>query len=404
MTFEMISLITLADPFRLTAPVYWDNPHEIGYWSASNLITNMKQSLAFVENATTSPAFLCHRVSYNASTWKINASAQIKSGRLHFLFTEDFCKITAINGSYAGWRGIDFVFERIDESNISISFSTSSGIHQNLCSVGSKDGKIGIALTQTAGGIAVSHDGGVECGMTSEKVNSGFFAFVGEIAGADIAKQELFAFAPSPSAYTQESVSYDNYHSRKLFKVLVGRASPKKLRYVVAGSVTPDDVLTGINDGEMTRNNTEIIFEILSEITERAKLALDLQNLKTLLEVSGTIHFLRAEKSIVHRKEETQKIYQSLIELEVFLNESLGTMKNVVAAEASTTDERLVEALEKLLQLETEAQVLTTYSEEANQRWLAWNVLLIAICIVEFLDYVVFFFIRRYQTRNFKID
>jgi hypothetical protein len=56
-SFEMISLITFADPFRIIPPVYWDNPHEIGYWSTNNLITNMKQSLAFVENSTAAQHF-----------------------------------------------------------------------------------------------------------------------------------------------------------------------------------------------------------------------------------------------------------------------------------------------------------------------------------------------------------
>jgi hypothetical protein len=113
---------------------------------------------------------------------------------------------------------------------------------------------------------------------------------------------------------------------------------------------------------------------------------------------------LRAEKTIIHRKERIQELYQSSVELEVFLNESLDALQNIVSAEASNIDERLVKALEQLLQLETEAQVLSTYSKEERQQWLTWNVILIGICIFEFVDYVVFFLVRRHQTRNFKID
>jgi hypothetical protein len=399
MTFEMISLVTLADPFHLTPPIYWDSPHEIGYWSSSHLITNLKHSLALVANSTASPAFLCHRISYNATAWQINTSVRIKSGRLHLLFAPDFCKITAINGSYASWGGVDFVFERISATAINISISTSTRIRENLCSVDSKSDKINLTIAQAAGGIAISTGYG-ECGRTSETVNSGFFAFVGETANDDIARQDLLSFAPSRSDYGQESVSYDNHINRKLFKMLVGRSSQKKRRGRIARNVTPGDVLNATDSGEMTK----VIFEILSEITERARLALDLQNLRTLLELSGTIHFLRAEKTIVNRKERTREIYDSLIELEVFLNESLAGMRSEVSAEAASADERLVTALEQLMKLETEAQVLIAYSAGERERWLTWNVVLIAICVFEFVDYVVFFLVRRHQTRNFKID
>jgi hypothetical protein len=319
------------------------------------------------------------------------------------VFAEDFCKILAINGSYAHWGGIDFVFERINETKVNISFSTSSGIPQSLCAVDSKNEKLAITIAQTADGIAIATGNG-ECGKTSETVNRGFFAFVGETNGDDIGKQELLSFVPTASDYTQESVSYDNHYNRKLFKGLVGRKSPKKRRYVVAGNVTPGDVLTAKDDGEMTKENTKVIFEILSEITERAKLALDLEILKSLLELIGSLHVLRAEKTLTDRIGQTRETHRSLTELKLFMNDSLSAMSNVVSAEASTTDERLVKTLEQLLQLETEAQVLTAYSKEEHQRWFSWNVVLGAICIFEFVDYVVFFFIRRHQTRDFKID
>jgi hypothetical protein len=402
MGFELVSLLSLADPFGLVLPVYWDSPNEIGFWSSNGLVTNMKQSLAFVTNSTRAPAFLCQRVSYNSTTWSINFSMRVSSGRFHLLYAEDFCKVNAINASFAGWAGIDVILERVSETTVNISV-VSEGLNESLCAVNSKREAVVVVIEQTKEGIAVSTADG-ECGRIAASVSSGFFALIGETVNGEIAKQELFGFKATQANYTQESASYDHFHNRKLFKSMVRRVSSRKSRYVAAQQVKPADVLTAKGKAGITKENTRIIFQILSEITERAKLALDLQTLKNLVEVSGTVHFLRAEKTISHRKEQTVEIYRGLIELETFLNTSLGEMRGVASAEASTADERLDQTLEQLLELEAQAQALDNFSRKERERRVTWNIVLAVMCVFEFLYYVVFFCIRRYQTRNFKID
>jgi hypothetical protein len=176
------------------------------------------------------------------------------------------------------------------------------------------------------------------------------------------------------------------------------------LRLKAASRITSGEVLTAKNASEPSIETTKLIFTILSEITERAKLVLDLQNLKRLVEVSGTLHFLRAENTIGDRKEQTQEISKRLIELEQFLDKSLDDMMTEVSSEVTAADHRLVETLEVLANLEALSERYASLAEHENRTRMTWNVMLAIVCVVEFLYYAVFFCVKRHQTRNFKID
>jgi hypothetical protein len=155
----------------------------------------------------------------------------------------------------------------------------------------------------------------------------------------------------------------------------------------------------------MSRENTRLIFQILSEMTERAKLGLDFETLNALIELAGMTQFAKMGKALGTRKSMIVAVADGIEELLEDLDRKLTGIKGTVEEEMNSTGEaNFAELVVHLMQIPASGEKLAFFSQNTEHVRRPVDLVLICVCFVEFIAYVVFIYVRRRQTRGFKLD
>jgi hypothetical protein len=233
----------------------------------------------------------------------------------------------------------------------------------------------------------------------------GYFAFVGESVNTSLTEQQVVNFTVKvQSGIPTGSMEFDDRLNRKLFKSIAGGAFKKKKRYVFASQLSSAEKLEAADSESMSMANTRLIFQVLSEITERAMLGLDFRNLNALIELAGVAKFLKVRGALATRKSMVVAVSDGIDELLRMLNANLGRMQGTAASEMNATDAQFIRVVKILMDVVEAGQQLAVFAKGDHHRRRPFDVALIVICILEFVSYVVFVLVRRHQLRNFKID
>ena len=151
-----------------------------------------------------------------------------------------------------------------------------------------------------------------------------------------------------------------------------------------------------------------MIFHILSEITERAKLGLNDTEFENLLEISAIIKLIRAEKKITKRRAVLDEISNHIEDIKLSLFKNLTNLTKTVSVEMHEIEENGFEILKKFMPKLWEGNSVVNEiiknKKEAKKEW-SVNLILLIISSIETVVFVIFFFIKRHKTKDFrKID
>jgi hypothetical protein len=339
-----------------------------------------------------------------------------KAGRFHFFFTDRFCETSVVNDELNNWDGVHVIFERVSDDAVTMTtvqsnFSEFGRTSAATCSIPITNGTFRFGLVQNDGTnnrlSARYYDPDMTvhvCALRGEIMRGGYFGFIGEGVSDDIVEQELFEFTVSgiPEKVATESIISDNIRSRKLFKSMTGNFVSKR-SYHFAGGITPREKLDA--DGPMSKANTRLIFAILSEITDRAKLGLDFQNLNILIELAGVAQFPRISGALENRKSMVIAVARDIDDLLDDLSRELAWLKTRVWTEMNSTgDANFAELVTHLMQIAASGEKLAFFSQSEEHVRRPVDLAMVGVCLIEFIAYVTFIFIRRRQTRGFKVD
>jgi hypothetical protein len=116
----------------------------------------------------------------------------------------------------------------------------------------------------------------------------------------------------------------------------------KKTRYVHASRLSPADTLDASDSDAMLKGNAKLIFQVLSEITERAKLGLDFQNLNALIELAGMVKHLKVRGALPTRKSTLVAVLEAINEPLRMHNANIGRTQSTVASEMNAADVQFI--------------------------------------------------------------
>jgi hypothetical protein len=371
----------------------------------------MKHSLALMEVSSSDAAFVCHRIAYNQSQWNLTVLLKVISGSLHFLFAEDFCPAALANTSVATWDGIRVLLQRQSPNEIAV-FALSSGngvehVTDPICSMRTQslNDFVHVNLVQNESVISISAENST-CAGAFNPIRNGYLTFIGFAAESGEGRQELGEFRIEPAHISQSIVKSENSQNRKLFKGTFGKKYQEKPSSMLASQIHVGDTLNASDSSTMSRANTELIFRLLSEVTERAKLGLDFQTLRAMIDVAATIHFLKAEKKILRRKDTLNEVGQGIDQLMEFLENHLNVITDSIWIQTNATVDGIGGILSNLSMSFERAEILAQRSEKSKQRLKhrGFEFVIAVICGIEFVCFCIFIAVRRHQTRNFKRD
>ena len=400
-----LASLALGKVYVLTPPFNFTRPDEIGRWSARGMVTTRKTSLKLVEEPTRERTFLCQRVPYNSAVWEIEMAVSVESGKLHFLFTEDFCRPELRNLSITTWDGIHLVLERtgdrIDVSMLSSNEASNSVANTHLCSFHSEArAPTRIFMQQNGRQVSTFYGNGAGemqvCGVTSVRIENGYFTFVGEEDANGLGDQSIFSFNVKPinvpaglarnySAKNRRSIraTFDYLFKRRTAMLFTSRIEPK------------------LNLSDDSPAGTEMLFHVLSEITDRANLSLNGHDLRQMIETKAGIRLMNAEEKIAKRKRSIDALSDEVDVFAAQLESNLTEIREFVAQQVREVKQAIVEKVESLISDE-DTKRFTRFEKTATQSDYSYVIFIVAI--IEAAAFIAFFLVRRRQRNNFKID
>jgi hypothetical protein len=231
-----------------------------------------------------------------------------------------------------------------------------------------------------------------------------FFTFIGQAAANHLGEQELLNFTVSPVTQKKKAAATHSRSNRKLFKSIAGFNYRKKQALAISEQIASLETLLENSSMEMTPENTKLIFQVLSEITERAKSALNPQELKEMIESMASLKILQAEEKISKRKAAFQKVSSEIEELNEIVEDCLSHVNQTVIDEMEFAANASAKALEKLMKGMLLGKDVAHFATVGGKGSIRGSIVLGVICGIEFVSYVIFICVRSKQTKNFKMD
>lgn len=397
----------------LKPPIAFTEPNEIGYWSSRGMVTSRKTSLKMVEDTANPFPFLCHRVPYNASTWEIEMYVFIKSGKMHFLFTDDFCQTRLSNVSITNWDGFHLILEREDR-RIKVRMISSweaivDIVDTVLCRVVVEEDKpFRLHLQQSGRQVIVSHFDAFgspqTCGTSPVRIENGFFTFMGEGDDSGSGDQDIQSFEVKPvSEVSKEFAEEQSNKRRRSLRATFDYLFKKRAAMMFSSRIDPKEVLEELDLSDMSPYNTALIFHVLSEIADRAKLVMNMEDLHEAIQMKVGVRLMDAEEKIAKRKRAIDALSDEVANFSDQIGGEINEIQDFVFDQLKEMVAQSQRHLDDLLASQNTTKKLSRFSKSATTQANHASVLLV-VSLVEAVAFIAFFLVRRKQLRNFKID
>lgn len=439
--FFLHSFIKSANSFDLIDPFHWTAPYQIKNWAFYG-ITNLRKSLKFDQDSTRNLSVSCSLLPFNDLNFDIIFQFSLKSGTFYFIFSNENCPVNYFYNmdDYSLTDGFMLKFYKTDSNKTAINITFYKYSNVNIpkpIKIGEfdenkevdekndiKKDAISLRIQKSLDQLSFSvfdiqqKKWRLVKNFNEKVIDLGFFSFFGSPSSTEIGDQNLFSFnIKDPTESDQNSqteISKDHQmklnKNLKIFKSKLGIYFTKKKPLLYSSQINISENLTE-NQNQSNKIDveaTKMIFQILSEITERAKLGLNDTEFENLLEISAIIKLIRAEKKITKRRAVLDEISNHIDDIKLSLVKNLTNLTDTVSNEMHEIEENGFEILKKFMPKLWEGNSVVNEviknKKEAKKEW-SVNLILLIISSIETVLFVIFFIIKRHKTKDFrKID
>ncbi|OHT04341.1 hypothetical protein TRFO_28168 [Tritrichomonas foetus] len=410
--------------YDLNSPYSWNTPTQICHWGTKG-VTNLKSSLKLIQDKSNNFSFLCNLIPYNLTEYDIDVEFSLNSGYFHFAYMTDFCPVKNYRPESVLFDGLHLYAHKTQRNKvrivakISMPFPGSHIINNTICEVdpyndNPDNDKIMIRVSQKADGFAfyfIKNNQWQKCGRNFKGLigTTGYFSVFGTPetqtkGGQYLGDQRVFSIKASPVNIQNDDVDLFTKNNRKLLRSMIGRNYQKKKNYEYADKVKNSEQLKAKGD-KIDTGVTKLMFQILSEITERAKLGINDTELANLLEISVLIKLINAEKKLSSRRLALKNIENDVLLFKETIEDNLTNLTGIVAERMKEIEENGFQTLKQIMPKIWEGGKLVDFTLKGKKNmktmhpvtfWLA------VIATIEAVLFVVFFLVRRKQTKDFK--
>lgn len=435
--FFLSIFIKSLNNFDLSSPFHWNSPYQIKNWAFYG-ITNLKDSLKFDQDKSRNLSVSCSLLPINSSNFDITFQFSLKSGTFYFIYSNEDCPSSYFYNmdDYSFSDGFILKFYKAQKNKTAINISFHNNENINLpapVKIGEFDENdendeknnirkdaISLRITKNTNQLSFNvfnckqNQKGWKLVKTFEEkiINFGFFSFFGIPSSSDIGDQNLFSFEmKEPTIDDSQSNDHQLNKNLKIFKSKLGIYYSKKKQLFYSSKIDIKENLTENQkqkQNQMNEEATKMMFHILSEITERAKLGLNETEFETLLELSAVIKLVKSKEKITKRRAVLDEISKHIDDIKSSLIKNLTSLTKTVSDEMKEIEETGFDELKKIMPKVWEGNSVVNEvikRKKETKKKLSVNLILLMISVIETVLFVIFFIYKRHKTKDFrKID